>query len=154
MTEVRFYHLTQSPLEQTLPGLLATSLSRGWRVIVQGGDDARLRFLDSHLWTTPDDSFLPHGLEGDGSAQPIWLTTSSDNPNKAGVLMLVDGARSSTERMSEFDLVTLFFDGADQAALTKAREDWATVVAANIPAVYWAQENGSWVQKAKSGGKT
>lgn len=68
--------------------------------------------------------------------------------------MLVDGARTSTERMSEFDLVTLFFDGADQAALTKAREDWATVVAANIPAVYWAQENGSWVQKAKSGGKT
>ena len=154
MTEVRFYHLTQSPLEQTLPGLLATSLARGWRVVIQGGDDARLRFLDTHLWTTPDDSFLPHGLEGNGAGQPIWLTTSEENPNDAGVLMLIDGARTAPTRMADFDLVTLFFDGADVAAVAKAREDWKAVVAAEIPAVYWAQENGSWVQKAKSEGKS
>lgn len=154
MTEVRFYHLTQSPLEQTLPGLLATSLTRGWRVLVQGGNEARLRFLDTHLWTNPEDSFLPHGLEGEGAEQPIWLTVSEENPNNAHVLMLIDGARATPERMAGFDLVTVFFDGADEALVSKAREDWKAVVAADLPAVYWAQENGSWTQKAKSAGKS
>ncbi len=148
--EIRFYHLTQTPLEHTLPNLLAKSLERGWRVLVQGGDEARLRFLDSHLWTFSEDSFLPHGLEGEGGAQPIWLTTSDSNPNQAGVLMLIDGARATPARMQGFDLVTLFFDGADQAAVTLAREDWKAVTEAKLPAVYWAQENGTWVQKAKS----
>ncbi|MBL1436559.1 MAG: DNA polymerase III subunit chi [Rhodobacteraceae bacterium] len=152
MTEVRFYHLTQSPLEHTLPGLLAKSLERGWRVIVQGGDDARLKFLDAHFWTYADDSFLPHALEGEGAAQPIWLTASEANPNKAGVLMLIDGARATPERMGDYDLVTVFFNGADQGAVAKAREGWKAVTDAGLPAVYWAQENGGWVQKAKSEG--
>ncbi len=150
MTEVRFYHLTQTPLEHTLPGLLATSLTRGWRVVVQGGDAARLRFLDTHLWTFAEDSFLPHGLEGAGAGQPIWLTASEENQNEAGVLMLIDGAEAPPARMAGFDLVTLFFNGADQAAVAQARENWKAVTAAKLPAVYWAQENGSWVQKAKS----
>ncbi len=149
--EVRFYHLTRSPLEHTLPGLLAKSLDRGWRVLVQGGQEARLKFLDTHLWTFAADSFLPHGLEADGADQPVWLTTSDTNQNNASVLMLIDGARATPARMAEFDLVTLFFDGADQTALSRAREDWKAVTAANLPAVYWAQENGGWVQKAKSG---
>ena len=152
MPEIRFYHLTQSPLEQTLPGLLAKSLERGWKVVVQSGDEARLRFLDTHLWTSPEDSFLPHGLEGDGAAQPIWLTTRAENPNGAGVLMLIDGARAEPARMAGFDLVTLFFDGGDEAAVAQARQDWQAVTQADLPAVYWAQENGAWVQKAKSGG--
>ncbi len=149
--EVRFYHLTQSPLEHTLPGLLAKSLERGWRVVVQGGDAARLRVLDTHLWTYADDSFLPHGLEGQGAEQPIWLTTSEDNPNNAGVLMLIDGARATPDRMKGFDLVTLFFNGADEAAVAQARADWKAATEAGLPAVYWAQENGGWVQKAKAG---
>jgi len=150
--EVRFYHLTQSPLEHTLPSLLAKSLERGWRVVVQGGNEARLKFMDAHLWTFADDSFLPHGLEGEGAAQPIWLTSSAANPNKAGVLMLIDGARATPARMAEFDLVTLFFDGADQGAVAQAREDWKAVTGAKLPAVYWVQEHGGWVQKAKSDG--
>ena len=150
--EVRFYHLTQSPLEHTLPNLLAKSLERGWRVLVQGGNEARLKFMDRHLWTYAEDSFLPHGLEGQGAGQPIWLTATDENPNDAGVLMLIDGARATPERMAGFDLVTLFFDGADQAAVARAREDWKMVTAANLPAVYWAQENGAWLQKAKSDG--
>jgi len=149
--EVRFYHLTQSPLEHTLPSLLAKSLERGWKVVVQGGDAARLAFMDSHLWTFSEDSFLPHGLEGQGAAQPIWLTVTDANPNDAGVLMLIDGAEASPERMKSFDLVTLFFNGGDEAAVAQARENWKAVVAAKLPAVYWAQENGRWVQKAKAG---
>ncbi|MEO1918979.1 MAG: DNA polymerase III subunit chi, partial [Paracoccaceae bacterium] len=89
MAEVLFYHLTQTPLERTLPELLEKSLQRGWRVLVKGGDADRLAFLDGVLWTYRDDSFLPHGVAGEGAEhQPIYLTVDDDEPNNADVLFL------------------------------------------------------------------
>ena len=41
MTEVLFYHLTESALEDALPPLLEKSLERGWRAVVQTGSDER-----------------------------------------------------------------------------------------------------------------
>ena len=41
MTEVLFYHLTQSRLEEALPDLLEKSLGRGWRVVVQFSSEER-----------------------------------------------------------------------------------------------------------------
>ena len=122
MAEVLFYHLTASPLEATLPDLLERSLARGWRVVVRLGSDATLRALDAHLWTFRDDAFLPHGGPelGHAAAQPVYLTTGDEVPNRADVLMLADGARA----------------------------DWRAVKAADLPAKYWAQEQGRWVQKA------
>ena len=61
MTEVLFYHLTESTLEDALPNLLERSVQRGWRTIVQTGSDERRDSLDTHLWTYRDDSFLAHG---------------------------------------------------------------------------------------------
>ena len=68
MAEVRFYHLTERPLEWVLPVLLERSLERGWRVTVRGTDPARIEALSAHLWTYRDDSFLPHGTPEDGNA--------------------------------------------------------------------------------------
>ena len=60
MAEVLFYHLTESTLEEALPGLLEKSLERGWKAVVQTGTEERRDALDAHLWTFRDDSFLPH----------------------------------------------------------------------------------------------
>ena len=38
MGEIRFYHLTERPLERVLPVMLERSLERGWRVVVRGTD--------------------------------------------------------------------------------------------------------------------
>ena len=51
MTEVLFYHLTESTLEDALPGLLEKSLERGWKAVVQTGTEERRDALDAHLWT-------------------------------------------------------------------------------------------------------
>ncbi len=153
MSEIRFYHLTRNPLEQTLPGLLEKSLQRGWRVLVQTGVTERLAFLDQRLWQGADISFLPHGITGaeHSKDQPILLSDTSENLNDANVLMLVDGAISTPEIMDKFDLTCLFFDGNDETALTKARQDWKSVVAAKLQAVYWAQDaDGRWLKKAES----
>jgi len=150
--EVLFYHLTSAPVEASLPEMLEKSLARGWRVVLRCGTPGGLAALDAMLWTYRDDAFLPHGgaAMGHGPRQPIWLTTGRDNPNGANVLMLVDGARADPAEASGFDRVCLIFDGHDPAALAAAREDWRAVRAAALPAKYWAQERGRWVEKASA----
>lgn len=149
MVEVLFYHLTQTPLERTLPELLEKSLQRRWRVLIKSGNAERLVFLDTTLWTYRDDSFLPHGVVGEGSEhQPIYLTTGEEEPNNADILFLVDGATYPFEKMNGFDRVCLLFDGNDEKAVNAARKDWKAVAAAELPAKYWAQKDGRWTLKA------
>lgn len=152
MAEVLFYHLTGIPLEATLPDLLQRSLGRGWRVIVRCGSEAGLASLDAVLWTFSDESFLPHGTSAGPhpALQPIYLTLGNENPNRATVLMLVDGARAAPAEMAGFERTCLLFDGADEHAIATARSDWRGVTAAGLPAKYWARERGRWVQKASA----
>ena len=155
MPEIRFYHLTDSPLERALPRMLELTLQRGGRAVVRGGHAERLRFLDAHLWTYQDESFLPHGLAKDGHAtdQPVLLTGSTDIPNGAKTLFLIDGAEPNFDEVAALDLTAILFDGHDPAAVDAARGHWRSTVAADLTAVYWAQENGRWVKKAEAGRK-
>ncbi|MBP7002843.1 DNA polymerase III subunit chi [Amaricoccus sp.] len=153
MAEVLFYRLSESPVEAALPGLLGRSLERGWRVLLRIGADAGLAFLDERLWTFRDDTFLPHGVAGGrhDASQPVLLTRGSDNANAANVLMLVMGARAGVDEMARYDRACLFFEAGDAAAVETARDDWRAVVAAGLPAKYWAEEGGRWVLKASGG---
>jgi len=150
VAEVLFYQLTASPLEASLPEMLERSLARGWRVVLRCGSPEGMAMLDGLLWSYRDDSFLAHGTAQAGHAalQPIYLTLGEENPNAANVLMLVDGARAAPAEMAGFERTCLLFDGHDARALEAARADWKAVRAAALPAKYWAQEQGRWVQKA------
>ena len=149
MPEILFYHLERSPLERVLPDLLARSLERGWRAIVRVGSEERLQALNAHLWSYDDASFLPHGAAADGDAedQPVWLTTGDDNPNRANVCFLVDGA--DTADFSGYDRIIFLFDAADPEALQRAREAWKAASSSGGEATYWRQdENGRWAKQA------
>jgi len=154
MGEVRFYHLTERPLESVLPVLLEKSLERGWRVLVRGTDPARIEALSDHLWSFRDDSFLPHGTAADGEAarQPVWLCCDAANPNGANTLFLIDGAEAAPEELAAMEVAAILFDGLDEAALAKARAQWRTVTAAGLKAVYWAQTpDGAWEKRHQAG---
>lgn len=151
MTEIRYYHLQRTRLEAALPGMLAKTLARGQRTVVMAGSPERVEALAAHLWTYDDRSFLPHGSAADGHAarQPIWLTVEDENPNGATTLFLTDGATS--ERIAEFDLCVILFDGNDAASLAAARESWAQRKAAGHRLAYFQQsDGGSWEQKAEA----
>ena len=152
MGEVRFYHLTELPLERALPPMLERTLLRGQRAVVRGGNAGRLSLLDRHLWTYDDASFLPHGLDGDPdpARQPIWLTTGQAVPNGARALFLVDGGRAATEEMAAMEITAILFDGHDPAVVEAARDQWRAVTAAGLPAIYWAQDDGRWVKRRES----
>jgi DNA polymerase-3 subunit chi len=148
VAEVLFYHLERQPLEAALPGLLLRSLERGWRVVVKVGSDERLEALNAHLWSFDDASFLPHGSAADGNAekQPVFLTTSDDNPNAATVRFLVDAAEAAD--LSGYDRTVFMFDAADVEAVARSRIAWKTAREGGHDATYWRQdENGRWTKQ-------
>lgn len=149
MAELLFYHLERSTLEAVLPQLLEKTLERGWTAVVRAGSPERVKALDAHLWTYRDDAFLPHGAEGEGheDIQPVLLTTGTDNPSGANVLFAVDGA--DITGVETYQRCVLMFDGADPAAVARAREHWKSVKADGHDATYWQQsEQGRWEKKA------
>ncbi|CDN47251.1 MULTISPECIES: DNA polymerase III subunit chi [Neorhizobium] len=149
MTEVLFYHLTESKLEDALPALLEKSVERGWKVAVQTSGDVRRDFLDAHLWTFREDSFLPHGTDASpmAEAQPVLLTSAAENGNGATVRFLVDGAEPPP--IADYDRIVFMFDGYDAVQLDNARAQWKKLKGEGHALTYWQQsEEGRWVKKA------
>lgn len=149
MTEVLFYHLTESTLEEALPSLLERSVARGWRVVVQAGSEERRDALDAHLWTFRDDSFLGHGTDREPHAgeQPVLLTTGQGNPNEAKIRFLVDAAEPPP--IDAYERAVFLFDGHDEQQLETARRHWKQVKAGGHQATYWQQTpDRRWERKA------
>ena len=147
----RFYHLTESPVDQTCRMLLEKSLGAGWRVAVHGTDIERLKWLDEKLWLGPDDGFLPHGLAGGehDAQQPVLLTTGAAT-NDPQCVMSIDGAEIAPDVAQSKERTFILFDGLDGDAVQRARGQWKTMTGAGVAAQYWAQEAGRWVMKAES----
>jgi len=150
MTEVLFYHLTQSRLEEALPDLLERSLARGWRVVVQFSTEERRDALDHHLWVYRDESFLPHGSdsEGNGALQPVLLTVeATQTANDPQVRFLVEGAVPNS--LEGYVRAVYLFDGHDVEQVDLARSRWTVEKAAGHTVTYWQQDdNGRWIKKA------
>jgi DNA polymerase-3 subunit chi len=147
--EMVFYHLDR-PLERVLPPLLEKCMERGWRALVQGASEERIDALDAHLWTFREDSFLPHGTwrETQASEQPVVLTIHGDNPNRAAVRFLIDGAPVPSD-LTGYARIVLMFDGADPEAVDAARECWTKAKAQAFDVTYWqADEQGRWKRVA------
>ena len=117
MTEIGFYHLTRSRLEEALPRLLEKAYAARARVIVRTSGAERLEALSRALWTYRKESFLPHGSRADGEAerQPIYLTTGEENPNGATFLFLTDGAQAGD--LASFARCFDLFDGEEMSDL-------------------------------------
>jgi DNA polymerase III subunit chi len=149
MTAVFFYHLERQPLDAVLPRMLATSLERGWRVVVQAGSEERAEALAALLWTHDEESFLPHGTKADGfpDLQPIWLTGIDENPNAANVRFYVDGAAPG--EVGGLTRAVILFDGNEAESVERARGDWKRFRGEGHEVSYWQQdEQGRWQNRA------
>lgn len=150
MSRVDFYHLQNQSLENVLPKLLEKAYETGKKIKIKIGNEERIEFINSLLWTYDDQSFIPHGSKKDGFAelQPIWLSASDDNPNNAEMLFLVDGAKASLELVNGFERVFNIFDGNSEAAVAEARSFWKELKTSDAEIFYWQQdEAGRWKQK-------
>lgn len=116
------------------------------------GSEERVAHLNQLLWTYDDESFLPHGGARDGNAarQPIYLTVAEESPNRADMLVLVDGARATA--FDGYRRVCDMFDGNDESAVEAARRRWREAKAAGHGLTYWEQTPSGWVKRGADGG--
>ena len=147
MTEVAFYHLTRSSLEQALPKLLEKTLAAGKRAVVRVGSPARAEALNVALWSNEASSWLPHGSAKDGAAedQPVWLTDGGDTPNGATFLFLTDQVED--ENLGDYERCFERFDGSDPRAVDVARTHWKTYKDQGVELAYWQQTDSGWQKK-------
>lgn len=151
MTRIDFYHLQKASVEDALPKLLEKAYATGKRILVKIGTEERVEFLNTHLWSYDETSFLPHGSKKDGNAsmQPIWLTSQDDNPNEATILFLVDCAKTDVEKTHLFERILNIFDGNNQESLDWSRKFWKQLKSQGEECYYWQQDDrGTWQQKA------
>ncbi|WP_439155288.1 DNA polymerase III subunit chi [Yoonia sp.] len=151
MGAVFFYHLTDSPLEGTLPMLIGKARSAGWRVLVRAPDAGSLTRLDEILWQGPEDGFLPHGMAGGAhdADQPVLLGNVA--ATGFACVMSVGGADVSPEEVGTLERTCILFDGHDAAAVDRARGQWRALTDAGCAAQYWAQQDRRWVKKTEKG---
>ena len=149
MTEVLFYHLERARLEQVLPELLEKTLQRGWRAVVRTGDGTLSETICNFLWTYTDESFLPHGTDGDGADHPVFITDTEDMGGDRDLLFLVGAGEAAAGELDGLTRCIRIFDGNDEEAVLAARAFWKVAKDAGHDATYWRQSpEGRWEKKA------
>jgi DNA polymerase III, chi subunit len=149
MTEIRFYHLQKSSLEDALPPLLSKAVESGKKVVLRLKDDQTVSRMNDHLWTFQPDSFLPHGSKKEGYSehQPVYLTSQTENPNGASVLIYESGIEDIDHTV--FDLCCQMLNGRDDTQVTQARTEWKALKDAGHSLTYWQQTaEGRWEEKS------
>lgn len=149
MTDIRFYHMEQSTLDQALPAITMKAFQSGKRVLIRVPDEAEATRLSDLLWTFHPNVFLPHGADGDKHAdkQPVWITPLDTNDNNAEILILTNGCVA--DNVADFDMVCEMLDGRVESQIKDARARWKTYKADNHELTYWQQDdNGKWGKKS------
>ena len=148
MSEVFFYHLTQTRLEVALPKILERALSADWSVELRLGMDADVKSISDAIWKGPDDSFLPHCLKDNDKLRdyPIVLSKSPLSELR-DCLVIIEQAELQNNEVEKFKRVCLLFDSKNEIELTKARASWKSLSDARVNTVYWAEEQGTWKKK-------
>ena len=151
MSRIDFYHLQKQNLEDVLPKLVEKAYATGSKIKIKVGNEARVEFINSLLWTFDEEAFIPHGSKKDGFAkeQPIWLSSEDDNPNQAEMLFLVDGAKFDLSIENNYSRIFNIFDGNNEESLQQARVFWKEVSALGFEKNYFQQDDsGRWNKKA------
>lgn len=76
--------------------------SLGERILISIMNETSAKFIDALLWQIPPESFLPHLIAEDFCEEPIVITQSKKNLNKASILInLQKDAFANTETFSK-----------------------------------------------------
>jgi DNA polymerase-3 subunit chi len=153
MTEIRFYHPVRRRPEQVLPDILERALARGLKIVVRAANSNEARRIDGLLWTEKPESFIPHGLAGEGNEarQPVLVTQDAILPIPADVLILMPGTNiDPTAPLPEsVTLCCEILDEANPDGVAASRARWKLWKEGGHALTYWQQtDQGKWEQKA------
>lgn len=139
--EISFYEVKVGNLIPSLVRLLSKIYAAKQRCIFFSPNVERVKALDKALWTSTKD-FIPHGDKNLGfeSQQPIYLTSTFENPNDAVVLVMTD--TFDFERYKGMEKVLLFFDVGSEKAGELARNLKNEQKNVNC----WEQSSKGWIK--------
>ena len=148
MSEIFFYHLTQTRLEVALPKILERALSADWSIELRTGVEANLDAISDAIWKGPDESFLPHCFQDNDNLRenPIVISKSPLLEIR-DCLVVVERAEVTKNEVGKFKRVCLLFDSKNEVELTSASECWKSLSGAGLKTVYWAEDRGQWKKK-------
>lgn len=120
--QVSFYHLMLTPIEKVTPRIVDKIYAANLRALIWVENEEHLAQLNTSLWTYSTLAFLPHGCRLDSEEtkdqQPIWLSTTLENPNNSTVCVVTNGQIVKDPKSFGFDRIADIFD----ATITETRE--------------------------------
>jgi DNA polymerase III subunit chi len=145
---VWFYELAREPAESMLAATLAKHHKRGDRVSVQCVNKAMIDDISNRLWGVEDVAFISHGSDGEPepATQPIWLTTTDDNPNAATIRYYIEGLMP--DEVGNYERISIMFDAINESERQRARDAWKLFKGRGLTVKYWKQQDGRWVDQA------
>ena len=152
MTQISFYHLTKTSVEEALPKLLEKMLETGVKTQIVFENQQQLENLDKALWSVGGTRFIPHGTEKDDFADqhPVFLTTSNDNnPNSAEFYVSVGKVINDEDNYHKYKRNFVIFNGFDDEETHYARGLWKKLKSNEKSELkyYKQDEKGSWKEE-------
>jgi DNA polymerase-3 subunit chi len=148
--EVNIYHISQGSLVSAVIRLLDKVYVSGKRCIFFSPLEERVSLIDRTLWTFTPLSFIPHGNSKSGfcDQQPIYFTSSHENPNNATVLLLMDTFDFSRwqGKNGSFEKIILMFEDMSQITLANALYENLKMEEKDVN--YWKQSSHGWEKAA------
>ncbi|KJV57258.1 DNA polymerase III chi subunit, HolC family protein [Orientia chuto str. Dubai] len=112
---ISFYCTLTELLNQTICKLLEKCYSNSLKTIALLDDKNMEEVINNALWSFSSISFIPHGCSTDPEpdSQPIYITTSYENPNQAKILALVISCNTNHENnmnyFQQFERILIIF---------------------------------------------
>ena len=142
-----FYNISHRDVVADIAWLAENIFKKNNRIVIFCADQETTEVVDDFLWSTRDDSFIPHSKKKDGkdTFDPILVTADLDGSYDHNVLLALNGGLIKEKDWQRFAKIYYFFDDQDIKEKENARSMWKSFSSLNIDCKYWINEKNKWV---------
>ena len=142
-----FYNASHRDVVADIAWLAENIFKKNNRIVIFCTDQETTEVVDDFLWSTRDDSFIPHSKKKDGkdTFDPILVTADLDGSYDHNVLLALNGGLIKEKDWQRFAKIYYFFDDQDIKERENARSMWKSFSSLNIECKYWINEKNKWV---------
>ena len=142
-----FYNASHRDVVTDIAWLAENIFKKNNRIVIFCTDQETTEVVDDFLWSTRDDSFIPHSKKKDGkdTFDPILVTADLDGSYDHNVLLALNGGLIKEKDWQRFAKIYYFFDDQDIKEKENARSMWKSFSSLDIDCKYWINEKNKWV---------
>ena len=142
-----FYNVSHRDVVADIAWLAENIFKKNNRIVIFCNDQENTEVVDDFLWSTRDDSFIPHSqkIDGKDTFDPILVTADLDGSYEHNVLLALNGVLIKEKDWQRFAKIYYFFDDQDIKEKENARSMWKSFSSLNIDCKYWINEKNKWV---------